>query len=402
MSKLKELMQKFCPNGVISVPLSEVAHYSKSRINASQIDANTYVGVENLLQNKQGKSIASSVPTSGAVIAFNYGDILIGNIRPYLKKIWLADCNGGTNGDVLTIQINEPEKLIPKFLYYVLSSDQFFLYDVQHSKGTKMPRGSKEAVMKYNVPIPALPVQREIVRVLDDFTELTAELQGKLTAELTARKKQYEYYRDSLLSTNRNNTPMRTLRSVVKKSCSGATPAKGNPDYYANGTIPWIRTQDVRFNEITSVDSYITEKAVLETGAKWISENCVIVAISGASAGRCAVNKIKATTNQHCLNLEIDESKALYKYVYYCIYSKYEELLSRKQGARGDLNSSLILSLEIPVPPLDVQKRLVHVLDNFEAICSDLSIGLPAEIEARQKQYEYYRDKLLTFKEASV
>lgn len=87
MSKLKELMQKFCPNGVISVPLSEVAHYSKSRINASQIDANTYVGVENLLQNKQGKSIASSVPTSGAVIAFNYGDILIGNIRPYLKKI---------------------------------------------------------------------------------------------------------------------------------------------------------------------------------------------------------------------------------------------------------------------------------------------------------------------------
>lgn len=402
MSKLKELMQKFCPNGVISVPLSEVAHYSKSRINASQIDANTYVGVENLLQNKQGKSIASSVPTSGAVIAFNYGDILIGNIRPYLKKIWLADCNGGTNGDVLTIQINEPEKLIPKFLYYVLSSDQFFLYDIQHSKGTKMPRGSKEAVMKYNVPIPALPVQREIVRILDNFTELTAELQGKLTSEFTARKKQYEYYRDSLLPTNRNNTPMCTLRSVVKKSCSGATPSKGNSDYYAYGTIPWIRTQDVRFNEITSVDSYITEKAVLETGAKWIPENCVIVAISGASAGRCAVNKIKATTNQHCLNLEIDESKAVYKYVYYCIYSKYEELLSKKQGARGDLNSSLILSLEIPVPPLDVQKRLVHVLDNFESICSDLNIGLLAEIEARQKQYEYYRDKLLTFKELEV
>ena len=102
------------------------------------------------------------------------------------------------------------------------------------------------------------------------------------------------------------------------------------------------------------------------------------------------------------MNLEIDESKALYKYVYYCIYSKYEELLSRKQGARGDLNSSLILSLEIPVPPLDVQKRLVHVLDNFESICSDLNIGLPAEIEARQKQYEYYRDKLLTFKETNI
>lgn len=88
---------------------------------------------------------------------------------------------------------------------------------------------------------------------------------------------------------------------------------------------------------------------------------------------------------------------ALYRYVFHCLCSKYEELISRKQGARGDLNSSLILSLPISIPSLEVQKRLVEVLDNFDAICSDLKIGLPAEIEARQKQYEYYRDKLLTF-----
>ena len=100
--------------------------------------------------------------------------------------------------------------------------------------------------------------------------------------------------------------------------------------------------------------------------------------------------------------MEIDETKALYKYIYYCVYSKYDELISRKQGARGDLNSSLVLSLTIPVPTLDAQKRLVYVLDNFEAICSDLNIGLPAEIEARQKQYEFYRDKLLTFEKAGA
>lgn len=147
------------------------------------------------------------------------------------------------------------------------------------------------------------------------------------------------------------------------------------------------------------VDSYITEKAVRETATKWIPENCVIVAISGATAGRCAINKIKATTNQHCLNMQINDEVALYKYVYYCLCSKQDELVSKKQGARGDLNSSLILGIKIPVPELDVQKKIVHVLNNLESIYNNFTIGLPAEIAARQKQYEYYRDKLLTFKE---
>ena len=141
MSRLDELIQELGPNGVTTMPLGEVAHYAKTRIDASEVNENNYVGVENLLQEKQGKTIASSVPTSGAVIAFECGDVLNGNIRPYLQKIWLADCNGGTNGDVLTVQINDRSFLMPEFLYYVLSSDQFFLYDTQNSKGAKMPRG---------------------------------------------------------------------------------------------------------------------------------------------------------------------------------------------------------------------------------------------------------------------
>jgi type I restriction enzyme S subunit len=187
------------------------------------------------------------------------------------------------------------------------------------------------------------------------------------------------------------------LEDVVAHKCSGATPNKAEPDYYNGGTIPWIRTQDVRFNEIAEVDSYITEKAVSETAAKWIPENCVIVAISGASAGRCAINKIRATTNQHCLNLEIDASLALYRYVFHCVCRGYDDMISKKQGARGDLNSSLILSTIIPLPSLDRQREIVDLLDQFDRICNDLSDGLPAEIEARKQQYEYYRDTLLTF-----
>ncbi len=389
-NNLRELIKELCPNGVEYVLLCAETHYSKERIDCSCINCSTYVGVENLLQNKQGKTDAVSLPTTGTVIAYQCGDILIGNIRPYLRKIWLANCDGGTNGDVLVVQINDRQKLTPKFLYYVLSSEDFFIFDMQHAKGSKMPRGDKTAVMQYRIPLPPIEVQREIVRILDNFAELTAEL--------TARKKQYRFYRDKLL-TSVDTIKVVPLREVVTHSCSGGTPTKGVGEYYENGNIPWIRTQDVRFNEIYGVDSYITEKAVEKTSAKWIPENCVIVAISGASAGRCAINKIQATTNQHCLNLEINPQKAHYKYVFHCLCHKYQELLAKKQGARGDLNSTLILNTEILLPSLAVQERIVRVLDNFDVICSDLNIGLPAEIEARQKQYEYYRDKLLTFKE---
>jgi type I restriction enzyme S subunit len=251
------------------------------------------------------------------------------------------------------------------------------------------------------IPLPPLPVQQEIVRILDNFTELKAELKAELTAELTARKKQYEYYRDELLY-KKSAVPMVSLKTVVKRSSSGSTPTKGVNAYYENGTVPWLRSQDVKFNEIYEIKSFITEEAVKKTSAKWIPENCVIVAISGATAGRCAINKIATTTNQHCLNMEIDSSKVLYKYVYYCVYSRYEELISRKQGARGDLNSTLIMGIEIPLPPIKEQERIVKILDQFDALCNDLNIGLPAEIEARCKQYEYYRDKLLSFKEASA
>ena len=140
MSRLDELIAELCPDGVPYVALSTVAEYAKERIDAAEIDADTYVGVDNLLPEKKGKTVSSYVPNEGRLISFHVGDILIGNIRPYLKKIWLADSDGGTNGDVLPIHIRD-KNVEPKFLYYCLSSDQFFMYDMQHAKGAKMPRG---------------------------------------------------------------------------------------------------------------------------------------------------------------------------------------------------------------------------------------------------------------------
>lgn len=383
MTKLEELIQKLCPNGVEHKPLNEVSEMKRgTSITKKDIVEGEIPVVSGGREpayycdkyNRDGETITVAGSGAGA-----------GYVQYWTKPIFVCDA--------FSIQGNPG--IQTKYIYYFLTNIQDYIYSTK--KGGGVPHVHISSIENVSVPVPPLPVQREIVRILDNFTELTAELTAELAAELTARKKQYAYYRDKLLSTNNSSVPVVELRDIVKKSCSGATPAKGNAEYYENGTIPWIRTQDVRFNEITEVNSYITEKAVSETATKWIPENCVIVAISGATAGRCAINKIKATTNQHCLNLIIDDSMALYRYVFHCLCSKYEELISRKQGARGDLNSSLILSLPIPIPSLEVQKRLVEVLDNFDAICSDLKIGLPAEIEARQKQYEYYRDKLLTF-----
>lgn len=399
MSKLDELIQELCPNGVLYVELGTIAKGEKERNKGQKCNLAFSITKGGLVKTSDyfKEATVTSEDTSGYKLVkknwfvYSPSRIDVGSIN-YLKDEELVIVSPLN----VVFSISE-DKILPKYLLYFLQS-RFGTWQILTKREGIEGTGRKllpfERFSTIIVPLPPLEIQHEVVRILENFENLTSEL----TAELTERKKQYEYYRNALLNKN-TSTPIVILRDVVKRSCSGATPAKGNPEYYEGGTIPWLRTQDVRFNEVYEINSFITEEAVKRTTAKLIPPNCVIVAISGASAGRCAINKIATTTNQHCLNMEIDSEKALYKYVFYCVCDKYEELLSRKQGARGDLNSSLILSLSIPLPSLEEQARIVSLLECFDALCNNLSCGLPAEIEARQKQYEYYRDKLLSFKE---
>lgn len=425
MSNLEELIERLCPDGVEYKELKNIIKSLNTGLNPRKFfklnteDAkNYYVTIREIRGNK--------IVFSDSTDRINDDALKLCNNRSNLEVGDILFSGTGTIGMTALID-EEPinwnikegvyaikpcsDIIDSKFLMYMLQSNEIKKECLKRIFGGTVKSISMKDLMSIKLPVPPLEVQREIVRILDNFTFLTAEL----AAELAARQKQYEYYRDLLLTFKPNestilnertneleiNAPIRWMKlgDICLHSCSGATPKKSNSEYYVGGTVPWIRTQNVTFNNIYSVDSFITEKAVQETAAKWIPENCVIVAISGASAGRCAINKIKATTNQHCLNMEIDSSKALYKYVFYCLCNQYEELLSKKQGARGDLNSSLILDSLIPVPPLEVQQRIVDILDRFNTLCNDITSGLPAEIEARQKQYEYYRDKLLTFRE---
>lgn len=184
---------------VVWKTLGEVAEYSKNRICSDKLNEHNYVGVDNLLQNREGKKLSGYVPSEGKMTEYIINDILLGNIRPYLKKIWQADCTGGTNGDVLVIRVTD-EKVNPKYLYQVLADDKFFAFNMKHAKGAKMPRGSKTAIMQYKIPIPPLPEQEKIVAILDKFDTLTHSISEGLPHEIALRRKQYEYYREQLLA----------------------------------------------------------------------------------------------------------------------------------------------------------------------------------------------------------
>ena len=157
------------PKGWEVKKLGEVCEYAKTRITSNNISVRNYIGVENLLQNCQGKTIASKVPKDIGLTMFIEGDVLIGNIRPYLKKIWLADCQGGCNGDVLAIRRKTQFVTIVDVLYLFkcLSTDLFFEFAMQHSKGEKMPRGDKKEIMKYELLLPPLSLQQEFAEKVE-------------------------------------------------------------------------------------------------------------------------------------------------------------------------------------------------------------------------------------------
>ena len=160
--------------------------------------------------------------------------------------------------------------------------------------------------------------------------------------------------------------PKVRLGTICSRVTSGGTPSTKRPEYYG-GTIPWLRTQEVDFKPIYSTELFITEDGLNNSSAKWIPENTVIVAMYGATAGRSAITKIALTTNQACCNLIIDEAQADYRFVYYSLRFRYEELEGLAKGsAQTNLNAGIIKEFEIPLPPLPVQRRIADILSAYD------------------------------------
>ncbi|HDT5933118.1 TPA: restriction endonuclease subunit S [Enterobacter kobei] len=297
-------------------------------------------------------------------------------------------------------------KLNARYLFHVLTSGMFQKYLDEMLNSSTINNLSSAVMGGFNIPIPcpnnpekSLAIQSAIVRILDKFTALTAEL----TSELTARKKQYNYYRDQLLSFEEGDVEWKTLGEISRKISSGGTPKTGVTEYY-DGTIPWLRTQEVDFREIWDTEIKITEEGLKTSSAKWIPKDCIIIAMYGATVGKIGINKIPMTTNQACANIQLDEEIVHYRYVFHFLCSQYAYIKSLGTGSQTNINAQIVKNIKIPVPfaenpekSLNEQLRIVNILDKFDTLTSSITEGLPREIELRQKQYEYYRDLLFSF-----
>ena len=388
MSKLQELIKELCPDGVEFRKLGEVCEILDSKRQPIA----------------KGKRIPGKYPYYGANGVQDYVDnyifdgvfLLVGEDGSVINK----DNSPVLNWAVGKIWVNNHAHILAekyccnlRYLYFILQ-----VTNVSKIVRGMPPKINQENLINIEIPLPPLEVQNEIVRILNAFTAHTAELQ----AELQARKEQYEYYRNKLLTFDENDERVKwmTLGEVSVNVCSGGTPSTSNKKYY-QGHIPWLRTQEVDWKDVFYTKIKISEDAIKNSSAKIIPPNCVIVAMYEATAGKTCINKIPLTTNQACCNLEINKDIALYKYVYYWLYKEYYKLKALGEGSQSNISGKKIKSYAIPIPPLSEQQRIISILDKFESLVNDLSEGLPAEIAAVQEQYEYYRNKLLTFKRKS-
>lgn len=404
MSKLDEIILELCPNGVeyktigdiatdiyrgAGIKREDVTEEGISCVRYGEIYTTYGIWFDSCVSHTKLEKVASPK-------YFEHGDILfaitgesIEDIAKSTAYVGYEKCLAG--GDIVVVKHHQD----PKYLSYALATTDARKQKSAGKVKSKVVHSSVPAIQAIKVPIPPIEIQREIVHILDEFSDATKELQDTLSVELSARKFQYEYYRNELLSFD-NTVEWLPIETICKKIVSGGTPQSGNPDYYG-GPIPWLRTQEVDWRDIYDTAEKITEAGFSNSSTKWIPANCVIVAMYGATAAKVAINRIPLTTNQACCNLIVDENKALYRYVFHYLSKEYYSLKALGQGSQNNINAQIIKQYKIPVPPIEVQKRIVDTLDSFDAICSDLNNGLPAEIESRQKQYEFYRDKLLSF-----
>lgn len=289
--------------------------------------------------------------------------------------------------------IKPKENLLSRFIYHYLTNFDFKPY---LSGGTRA-KLTKASLVKIPLPVPSLEIQEKIVQTLDKFTDYVTEL----TSELTLRQKQYAFYRDKLLSFEDEvyEVEWKAIGEVAE-CLAGATPKTTNPDFWGNGTIPWMSSGEVNKGFVYDTEKKITQLGYDSASTKLVPKNTVVIALAGQgkTRGTVALTKIELCTNQSLCSI-ITKDNLNSHYLYYYLKGQYQKLrdISSGEGTRGGLNLKMIREFQIPVPPLDIQEKIVHVLDNFDTVCNDLNIGLPKEIELRQKQYEYFRDQLLTY-----
>ncbi|RVY38836.1 restriction endonuclease subunit S [Helicobacter pylori] len=420
MHKIERLLQTLAPKGVEFKKIGELFKRNKGiNITATQMkELHSEIGKVRIFAGGATKADINYKDISKKDI-INCESVIIksrGNIgfeyynQPFSHKNEIWSYSSKTN------------QMLVKFLYYYLSNNQDYFQKLAQSSSVKLPQLSVSDTDEYEVPVPPLEIQQEIVKILDAFTELNTEL--------NVRKKQYQYYQNMLLDfkdihqnhkdakeklaqktyPKRLKTLLQTLapKGVEFKTLeevfeikNGYTPSKNNPEFWKNGTIPWFRMEDIRENGRILKDSiqHITPKAL--KGKKLFPKNSIIISTT-ATIGEHALLIVDSLANQRFTFLSKKANCDLALDMKFFFYQCF--LLG--EWCKNNINVSGFASVDMstfkkykfPIPPLEIQQEIVKILDQFSILTTDLLAGIPAEIKARKKQYEYYREKLLAFK----
>lgn len=379
MSKLEELIAKLCPNGVEFIELENVAEIGTGSRNGNEaVEGGMYPF---FVRSQFIKALNSYDYDDEAVIIPGEGGI--GDIFHYVNGKYAL------HQRVYRIHLI-CENINGKFLYYYMKAN-FKKFILKKAVSATVTSIRKPMIQKFKIPVPLLEVQREIVRILDDFTLY----QNELAAELAARKKQYEYYNRLLLTTINEINESIELNDVADIYDS----LHKTPQYIENG-IPMIRVMDVKSGYIDTSKSLMVSESDYDVFTKKYCPqfNDIIVSRVGSYGNFALIGNEKCCLGQ---NISLIHPKINAKYLYYYLRSDNVKNFI-ESNVNGASHKSLTLNdikrIPVKVPSNTVQQRIADILDRFDKLCNDISEGLPAEIEMRRKQYEYYRDKLLTFK----
>ncbi len=424
MHKIERLLQTLAPKGVEFRKIGEICLIKRGRVIAKKI-----------LQENGKYPVYSSQTLNNGILGFidTYdfdGEFLTWTTDgAYAGSVFYRNGRFSITNVCGLLQVIK-DNILHKYLYYILQ----ITAPLHVSSGMGNPKLMSAAMQQITIPIPPLEVQQEIVKILDAFTELNTEL----NTELKARKKQYEYYQNMLLDFDDINQSHKDAKEKLAqktypkrlKSLLQTLAPKGVEfrklgdmtisftkqtgfDYsafikptlikeYLPNYIPFIQNKDFLGHYINyKTDYFIPNEIAIRFPQILLNEKCLLISISG-SIGKVAVfnHSQDAFIGGAIAVLKFKEKKSLDFVMHFLMSASGQKLLLNgvKSGSHKNLTIADLKKITIPIPPLEIQQEIVKILDQFSALTTDLLAGIPAEIEARKKQYEYYREKLLTFK----
>lgn len=394
MNKLERLIQELCPDGVEYKALEECCNVLDRK--RKPITKSARVAGEYPYYGANGIQdyVADYIFDGVFVLVGEDGSVITPEGTPVVNwaegKIWV-------NNHAHIIE--KKEGVLLRYLYHYIQT-----INVSHLIHGNIPKLTGGDFKDLQVPVPPIEVQREIVRILDSFTKLTADIVAELTTERTARQKQYDYYREQLI-----NDAEGTFGKLIDLLSQPITDGPHTTPKLVSEGIPFVSATAIWDGKVhfEKAQGFITKEADVEYSRKYKPKrNDVFMVKSGSTTGKVAIVDTDENFNIWSpLAAMRTDNEITARYIYHLLQtaSVQNMVLTRmSHGSQPNLSMRVLEQFDVKIPTTQEQERIVELLDRFDAVCNDISAGLPAEIEARQKQYEYYRDKLLTFKELSV